>query len=148
MAAFEIPIIEKGKDKDDAQTCFACMEGKLNLDAVKLCKDCEQFYCKSCMNKHDEIVQSHDKSYEIETVKRGMVGSTPEANLSEDIEPCQLYTEFRSTSEASVDVPEQDGASGENIQLGKCDLHPSQDLNAFCEDDEMLCCNICTLDHR
>ncbi|KAH3858455.1 uncharacterized protein LOC127871623 [Dreissena polymorpha] len=146
MAASEIPSLEKGTDEEDAKNCFACMESKLNSEAGLFCKDCTHFYCSSCVNKHDIFFQRHKLSCDYDTDKRGMIGASAKANMSENCEKIQLITVSKFTSKTSEYVSAQDCPTAENI-LRKCDMHPSQDLIAVCEEKGLLCCSICMADH-
>ncbi|KAH3864952.1 uncharacterized protein LOC127866976 isoform X1 [Dreissena polymorpha] len=138
MAACEIPSIEKGTDEDDARNCFACLKSKLNAEAGHFCKDCKQLYCTSCVSKHDDFFQRHKISWKFDKDKRNVVSAPiSDHNL-------QIYQRTtKSISEVSLEAFKQECASGESFELGKCDVHKSQDVMSFCEEDGLLCCNIC-----
>ncbi|KAH3864964.1 uncharacterized protein LOC127866976 isoform X2 [Dreissena polymorpha] len=138
MAACEIPSIEKGTDEDDARNCFACLKSKLNAEEGHFCKDCKQLYCASCVSKHDDFFQRHKISWKFDKDKRNVV-SAPISDHT--LEIYQRTT--KSLSEVSLEAFKQECASGESFELGKCDVHKSQDVMSFCVEDGLLCCNIC-----
>ncbi|KAH3694395.1 hypothetical protein DPMN_081835 [Dreissena polymorpha] len=138
MAACEIPSIEKGTDEDNARNCFACLKSKLNAEEGHFCKDCKQLYCTSCVSKHDDLFQRHKISWKFDKDKRNVLS----APISDhNLEIYQRTT--KSISEVSLEAFKQECASGESFELGKCDVHKSQDVMSFCEEDGLLCCNIC-----
>ncbi|XP_052267543.1 uncharacterized protein LOC127869215 isoform X2 [Dreissena polymorpha] len=138
MAACEIPSIEKGADEDDARNCFACLKSKLNAEAGHFCKDCNQLYCTSCVSKHDDFFQRHKILWKFDKDKRN-VASAPISDHNLEI----YHRTTKSRSEVSLEAFKQECASGESFELGKCDVHKSQDVMSFCAEDGLLCCNIC-----